>query len=102
MRISRQLALSLVATLISLAMVSVAWSDDDHDQARQLMKRGEILQLETILEKLPDTGGRILEVELEHEDGQLVYEVEILNADGHVVEYLFDARSGEFLGKEND
>ena len=101
MRISRKFPLWVAVILLSAAMMSVAWSDDDHDHARQLVKRGEIVQLETIIENLPGEGGRILEVELEHEDGRLVYEVEILNTDGRVHEYLFDARTGDFLEMED-
>jgi len=96
-------SLALVAAIIvSVGMLSTAWSSDDHDQARQLMKHGDILPLEVILKKLPYTGGRILEVELEHEHGQLVYEVEILNPNGHVQEYLLDAKTGKLLSVEEE
>ena len=66
------------------------------------MEQGDILPLETILQKLPPDSGKVLEVELEHEHGQLVYEIELLNSDGRVKEYLFNAMDGELLGIENE
>lgn len=92
--------LQITAVILSVGMLSTAWSDDDHDEALQLMKQGDILPLEVILKKLPYTGGKILEVELEHEHGQLVYEVEILNPNGQVNEYLLDAKTGKLLSVE--
>ena len=94
--------LQITAVILSVGMLSTAWSGDDHDEAQQLMKQGDILPLEVILKKLPYTGGRILEVELEHEHDQLVYEVEILNQDGHVLEYLIDAKTGKLLSVEEE
>ena len=98
----KSLLLQTTAIILSTGMLSTAWSDDDHDEARQLMKQGDVLPLEAILKKLPDTGGRILEVELEHEHGQLVYEVEIINPGGQVKEYLLDARTGKLLREEEE
>jgi uncharacterized membrane protein YkoI len=94
--------LQIITIILSLSMLSTAWSDDDHNEARQLMKQGDILPLETILKKLPHTGGRILEVELEHEHGQPAYEVEILNLNGQVLEYLIDAKTGKLLSVEEE
>ena len=79
-----------------------AAASDDHEQARQLVEQGVILPLEAILQKLPEPVERILEVELEHEHGQRVYEVEILNEKGEVKEYVFDAQNGELLKMEHD
>ncbi|QKT02815.1 PepSY domain-containing protein [Ectothiorhodospiraceae bacterium 2226] len=41
--------------------------------------------------------GRLLEVELEHEDGREVYEVELIDAEGVEWELTFDAYTGELL-----
>ena len=41
--------------------------------------------------------GHILEVELEKKKTRLVYEIEIVNDDGIVKEYIFDAKSGELI-----
>ena len=56
-----------------------------------------------ILRGMPKVAGsRILEVELEEQDGLLVYEIERLEAAGRVREYQFNARSGELIGVEDD
>jgi len=94
--------LMIPVTMMTLAVIMApAWSDDDdHEHARELVRQGDIQPLEVILKQLPDSYTRILEVELEHEHGQLVYEIEAVNAQGHVREYLFDARTGKYLGME--
>jgi len=68
----------------------------DHEYAHDLRKGGEILKLETILSNadIPDAY-RVLEVELESEHGKAIYEVEMIDPDGKVHEYEFDARTGE-------
>ncbi len=66
----------------------------DYLEARRLMQEGVILPLQTILEKVE---GRILEVELEYERNLYLYEIEVLNAKGIVVELEFDATTGKLL-----
>lgn len=43
--------------------------------------------------------GRLTEVELEEEDGQSVYEVELIDADGVEWELIFDAYSGDLISE---
>lgn len=68
----------------------------DHEYAHDLSKDGEILKLETILRNadIPDSY-RVLEVELEKEYGQAIYEIGMIAPDGKVHEYEFDATTGE-------
>lgn len=71
---------------------------DDLDRVRSLRSSGEILALDVILQGLPQVAGsRILEVELEQEDGLLIYQIERLESAGRVREYRFNARSGELI-----
>jgi uncharacterized membrane protein YkoI len=88
--------------LLITGISSSAWAGDDHDRARKLVEQGDILPLETILQKLPPDSGKVLEVELEHEHGQLVYEIELLHPDGRVREYTFSAIDGKLVGVENE
>mgnify|MGYP001827751128 CR=1 FL=1 len=75
----------------------------DHEAAYELAREGRILPLEQILERQRrDRPGRILEVELEREDGRLVYELELLDADGQVWELYYDAVSGQLLQTERE
>ena len=76
---------------------------DDHDEAYELLRSGEILPLEKILNiTRKQIQGRILEVELEHEDKQLIYELEVLDQKGIVWKIKVDAVTGAILDKEQD
>ncbi|MGV3526956.1 MAG: PepSY domain-containing protein [Candidatus Sericytochromatia bacterium] len=72
----------------------------------QQVKPGEVLPLKGLmpLEELVKRlkGGRLLEAELEFEDGQLVYELEWLDAQGQVWEQTFEAYSGKLISTEKD
>lgn len=95
----RKLAVVILSALGLLALqISVA---DEHSRAYQLRKQGQIMPLEEILNQArrhPDE--RIIEVELEDEDGLLVYELEFIGPDGYVRKRLYDARTGELIKEE--
>lgn len=93
----RLITTSLFACLLLGA--SLPGSADDHGRARQLREAGEILPLQQILSGL-DADERVLEVELE--DDSSYYEVEVLDSQGAVWEYRFDARSGDRLKKQRE
>ena len=88
------------------ALALLLWSlaagpSADHEAAYELSREGRILPLEQILEQQRrDRPGRVLEVELEREDGRLVYELELLDAGGRVWELYYDAASGQLLESE--
>ena len=46
-------------------------------------------------------GWRLLEVEFEDDDGQWIYELEVLKEDGEVIELQYDAETGQYLGIED-
>ncbi|MCW5634628.1 MAG: PepSY domain-containing protein [Rubrivivax sp.] len=99
----------------------------DHDRARAAVQAGEVLALPVLLERLQRTHpGRVLELELEHEDvehagpaergGRLdrdgtrerdregvrtarrwIYEVRLLQPDGRLVKLHVDAATGQVL-----
>jgi uncharacterized membrane protein YkoI len=91
------------ALLVVFFIGSNVWADDDHERARELVKSGEILPLEQLLQKVVnnDSGKlRLLEAELEDKSGRLVYELELVDEQGVVRELLFDAKTGEALGED--
>lgn len=93
------------ALLLVFFIGSNVWADEDQERARELVKSGEIMPLEQLLKKVinSETGKlRLLEVELEREKGRLVYELELVDEQGVVRELLFDAKTGEALGEEDD
>lgn len=96
--------LKIVLLLALFAGLNV-WADDDHERARELVKSGEIMPLELLLQKIVDKDSgklRLLEAELENKSGRLVYELELVDEQGVVREMLFDARTGEALGEDDD
>jgi len=89
--------------LISFLLIGFVHADEDHDEAFKLLRSGEVLSLAEILEiNQKDLKGRILEVELEHEDNRLIYELEILNEKCVVWEFKVDARDGTIIKQEQD
>ena len=102
----RPLLLLPLCLFLALAGTPHVWADDDdddddradHDRARAALERGEIMSLRTIMEKAEtDYPGRLLEVELETKHGRFVYDIEILAADGRLIELLYDAADGKLL-----
>ncbi|KLJ01417.1 PepSY domain-containing protein [Luteimonas sp. FCS-9] len=71
------------------------------DYARESVRSGEFVRLERLLadaeRRFP---GRVLEVELDEDDDE--YEIEILMEDGRVAELKYDARTGRLLEVEID
>ena len=106
-----------VATLVAATSLAVAGlapglalSDDDdrkggndHERARRMLERGEILPLSEILKRAgPKVTGEIVSVHLEKEDGVWVYEIKYISANGRVIEAYLDAKSGQIIKIEGD
>lgn len=93
------LLLALAAGTISFNVAASA--DVDHAEIRELVKQGQILPLESILAQFPEKQyGKLLDLEVEREQGVIVYEFEFLRADGVIVEIEVDARNGKILQQE--
>ena len=98
------------ATLLSvplallLATTPAASRDLDQDEAPRVRRDGLILPLESLLQRAMERhpGARLLEAELEEEDGIYSYEIELLTADGVARELELDARDGRLLKDEED
>ncbi len=88
------LLLALLTIGITPPVAADKQDEINYMEARRLMENGTILPLQTILKKVQ---GRILEVELEHERGLYLYEIEVLNSNGIVTELEFDATTGELI-----
>lgn len=91
--------------IMAILLSAPIWADDkleDFERARQLVAEGKIVPLNTILERAEiKPGWRLLEVEFERDDGQWIYELEVLKEDGEVIELLYDAETGAYLGMED-
>ena len=96
-------ALTSVVMLMMLAMlstgVSFAADNADHDRARQAVEAGDVLPLRTILERVErEYPGQVMEVELDREKGEWVYEIKLLRKGGALMKLKIHARDGTILG----
>ena len=77
--------------------------DEDHDLARRALEQGRALPLADILAKVtPRVPGKVIEVELEVDDGTLVYDLKVLTPQGRLQEIEVDAATGKILEIEDD
>jgi uncharacterized membrane protein YkoI len=90
--------LFLLLLITPFAVGSVMASSNDHDLARAALASGEILALSAILGKLEkDYPGQIIEVELEREKGQWIYEIKLLQKNGLRQKIKVDAKSASVI-----
>lgn len=85
----------IAVLLLALLAVGVL-ADKDHDRVFRWRQEGRVLPLEGILERFdPQRRLRIIEIELEEEEGLPVYEIQYLDTSGRIHEIDIDARTGE-------
>ena len=96
----RWFALAVLAVLVPPA--PGARAADDAARAREAVREGRYVPLASLLDWIEARyHGRVIEVELEEDDGEPpTYEIEWLTPQGRVVEFEFDARTGELLERE--
>ena len=96
--IGRVFSAIAVAGLLLSAGPRPASADSDHDAARRAVERGEIRPLNEILNVLrAQVPGQVVDVELEREDENWVYEIKVLDSGGRRTKAYIDARTGEIL-----
>lgn len=95
----RKTRLLFLAAMIALS--GAAGADDDQDRALEAVERGEILPLAEILAIVDERfGGRVIEIELDRDDGLYVYEMELVSAQGRLYEVYVDATNGQIIELE--
>lgn len=78
-------------------------ADVDHREAQRLRESGQILPLETIIQRARALHpGKLLDIELEREDGRYVYELELVDERGMVWELEYDAATGTLLERKRE
>ncbi len=95
--------LLIVPLLLSGAVAPATANGDDWRDLHQEVEEGHLVGLTGIMDWLEARyRGQILEVELEQGDGdgKIQYEVEMIGPQGQVVEFEFDAATGELLSIE--
>lgn len=89
----------LAALLLPAAPGALAAQDRrDHERARAALEAGQIRPLAELLAVVERRyRGRVIEADLERDDGQWLYEFKILPPNGRVFTVELDAASGDFL-----
>lgn len=98
----RRIASVWVGSVV-LAIAAATLADElDADEVLRLRQRGDVVALAQLLDQIESRhpGAALLDVELERDDGRLVYEIEVLTAARIVRELEFDARDGRLLKDE--
>jgi hypothetical protein len=90
----------LSATALLLTSVGLAISDDGKEKIAVANLSTSVTMEEAIKTATTQFPGKVLEAELESEDGKAVYEVEIVNTAGETREFEIDAQSGKILSSE--
>lgn len=99
----RPAALLLALALALPAVGSARADDDDQDRAREAYEHHEILPLSAILPKVEKAYGRdVVNIEYEEAHGRHIYEFEIIDASGQVIEVQVDAATGKVIGNERE
>lgn len=99
---------TLVTLVGSVLLFSMpAWSDSKGKKDKEadtkitdLVKDATITIDQAIKTATEKVQGTVVEAELEKEHGKTVWEVEVLGADGHVMQVHIDAASGEVIDTE--
>jgi uncharacterized membrane protein YkoI len=99
----RTLYVGLMLCAIPLSLARAEGFDErDHDRARRALEAGEIMPLNTVLERVAVSApGRVIEVELERKKERWVYEIKLLRAGGVLVKLLVDARDATLISERS-
>lgn len=94
----------VLATLVSLGTLLsfTAYSDDgDWRGLHGEVAAGRLVSLSSVLDWLQaHYHGEVLDVDLERDDDEVSYEIDMIGPQGQLVEFVFDAGSGELIGIE--
>jgi uncharacterized membrane protein YkoI len=100
----RFLNTTTVLTGLTVLFLSAGFAigDDGKDKESVQAMAAKITMEQAIQTAKTKFPGRVVEAELESEDGTLVYEVEIVSASGEEQEIEIDAQSGKILDSESE
>lgn len=92
-----------LALFLTLLAAPALADDDDQDRARRALQAGEILPLSQILAAAEAVRpGRVIELELEHDDGRWIYELELVTPEGRLYEMEINAATATVLKLERE
>lgn len=99
----RLVLLALVCAASASVAGRLAPADEDHEEARGALERGEVMSLSEVLAALrPQIDGEIVSTDFEREDGGWLYEIKYIDRTGRMIELHVDARTARVLKAEDD
>lgn len=102
--LTKGLITSAVAIAISgapIAVMAKKKGNCDGEEAT-LLQNAQLGIEEAIAIALKDKPGKVIEAEIDSEDGVTIWEVELVDSQNHIYEYEIDANSGTILESERD
>jgi len=94
----RRLLLTVPLLAAGLAAPAMGRERRDHERARAALEAGEIRPLSDLLTEVERRfRGRVIEAELEQDDGQWLYDIKILPPNGRVFDVELDAATGALI-----
>ena len=106
-----RIALPLILWSTVVVVATPAFADDegeyderhDHDQAREAVEHGEALPLDAVLAAVEKkVVGEVVGIEFEKNAGVWVYEFKVVDAAGHMIEVLADAKTAAIIRVEGE
>jgi uncharacterized membrane protein YkoI len=97
--LKKSILAGLIAAALSIPVAQPALAGEaDHERARQALEAGEVLPLRVILDRIErDYPGRVVEIELERDDGRWRYEIKLLQRGGRMLKLEVDAVDARVL-----
>jgi uncharacterized membrane protein YkoI len=88
----------LLACVLAVSAPLHAKELSDQDLALQALEQGQVLPLRTVLDKIErEYHGQVLKIEFERDEGRFIYEIRLLQQDGHLAKLKVDAADGHVL-----
>lgn len=106
---TKVLTAGIISAVIAGASLSAFSGQSDHDGKHrhhginpELANQVTVNAEQAMTIALTDIPGKVIEAELEREDGKLIWEIELVNSENQVYEFEIDAMDGRILEKELD
>jgi uncharacterized membrane protein YkoI len=97
-RTSHVVAAGLIGIVMTLG--PSPWADDKEGKIADLVKDAKVTIDQAIKTASEKASGTVVEAELEKKHGKTVWEIEVLGADGKVMEVHVDAATGAVIDVE--
>lgn len=97
---SKSLRAAATGAVMGISVLVTAFAQDTSPRDK---KTANMLPLHQVVERaLADYSGRLLEAERDQENDREIYEVEIVDEDGRILELDYDAFTGELLDVQEE